>query len=196
MNKGIGLTSRAGKRSIKSRSQSEAISQDCDERQNLLNDADGDSDEGDPDNVWNNNYRVWKAKDEDHFGGDELLIPMVGRPPSKPPNDQCVEAEIQPDETLASVALKVNHFVLGSNSYVWPSFVVFQYNIPVAELKRVNRLLNEKDFYARKTIRIPVKPASLLTEILPASDQTILESNHNANHVSFSYSESPKGNEI
>jgi hypothetical protein len=109
MNKGVGLTSRAGKRSFKSRSHSEGFSLDGDERQNLLQDADdGASDEGDPDHVWNNNYRVWKAKDEDYIAGEELLIPMVGRPPSKPPNDQCVEAEIQPDETLASVALKVS----------------------------------------------------------------------------------------
>ena len=47
----------------------------------------------------------------------------------------------------------------------------FQYNVPLAELKRVNRLLNEKDFFAKKTIKIPVKPSSLLTEILPFSEK-------------------------
>jgi hypothetical protein len=41
----------------------------------------------------------------------------------------------------------------------------------LAELKRVNRLLNEKDFFAKKTIKIPIKPASLLTEILPFSEK-------------------------
>ena len=41
----------------------------------------------------------------------------------------------------------------------------------MAELKRVNRLLNENDFYAKKTIKIPVKAASLLTEILPFTEK-------------------------
>ena len=46
-----------------------------------------------------------------------------------------------------------------------------QYNVPVAELKRVNRLFNENDFYAKNTIKIPVKKSSLLTEILPFSER-------------------------
>lgn len=39
--------------------------------------------------------------------GDEILVPVPGRPPVRPPNDQCVEAEIQPGDTLASISLKV-----------------------------------------------------------------------------------------
>lgn len=68
--------------------------------------------------------------------------------PRPPPQDQCVEAEVQPGETLASISLK--------------------YNIPVGELKRVNNIYSDTQFYALKRIRIPVKTASLLTEILPA----------------------------
>ena len=48
----------------------------------------------------------------------------------------------------------------------------------MAELKRVNRLLKENDLFAKKTIKIPIKADSLLTEILPFSD--------NPNDVAYS----------
>jgi len=41
----------------------------------------------------------------------------------------------------------------------------------VAELKRVNNLLTENEFFALKRIKIPVKPSSLLTELLPSQTQ-------------------------
>jgi len=101
MNNGIGLTSRRS--TLKSRSHSEGLYNDFDERQNLLELSDGgfDNEERNQNDAWNNNYRTWKTKDE------EILIPMLGRPPSKPPIDQCVETEIRPEETLASISLKV-----------------------------------------------------------------------------------------
>jgi len=71
----------------------------------------------------------------------------VGSIPKAPPIDQCVEAEVQPGDTLTKISLK--------------------YNIPVAELKRVNNILSEQQFYALKRIKIPVRAASLLTELLP-----------------------------
>ena len=61
--------------------------------------------------------------------------------------DQCVEAEIIPGDTLAKVALR--------------------YNVPISELKRVNNLLNEAEFHALKTVKVPAKAHSLLTELLP-----------------------------
>ncbi|XP_078097632.1 lysM and putative peptidoglycan-binding domain-containing protein 4 isoform X2 [Mustelus asterias] len=39
-----------------------------------------------------------------------------------------------------------------------------QYGCSVADLKRVNHLIREQDFFALKTIKIPVKKHSLLTE--------------------------------
>jgi hypothetical protein len=42
-----------------------------------------------------------------------------------------------------------------------------KYNVQLAELKRVNNILQESEFFALKRIKIPVKPASLLTDILP-----------------------------
>ena len=102
----------------------------------------------------------------------------VGDTPRSPPLDQCVETEarnltiklhlnfelnlqfiftkiffndllqVQPGDTLAKLSLK--------------------YSIPVAELKRVNNILSDQYFYALKRIKIPVRTASLLTELLPS----------------------------
>ena len=76
----------------------------------------------------------------------------MGNVPKVPPLDQCVEAEVQPGDTLTKISLK--------------------YNIPVAELKRVNNIISENQFYALKRIKIPVRAASLLTELLPSVHQS------------------------
>ena len=94
------------------------------------------------DQNYNAKKRTRKLSDEVHRLVD------AGNTPPAPPLDQCVEAEVQPGDTLASISLK--------------------YNIPVAELKRVNNILAENQFFALKRIKIPVKAASLLTELLPA----------------------------
>lgn len=88
-------------------------------------------------------------KYEGKYSDDEdISLVNVGNAPPPPPLDQCVETEVQPGDTLPSLALK--------------------YNVALAELKRVNNILKENEFYALKRIRIPVKPASLLTELLPS----------------------------
>ena len=43
-----------------------------------------------------------------------------------------------------------------------PIFMLFQ----VAELKRINKIIQEKEFYALKSLKIPVKANSLLAEVL------------------------------
>ena len=60
---------------------------------------------------------------------------------------QTMDCNIQPSDTLLSLA--------------------FKYNVQVAELKRVNNILGDAEFFALKKIKIPVQPTSLLTEILP-----------------------------
>lgn len=62
------------------------------------------------------------------------------------PDLNLVEMEVPVGSSMASLALK--------------------YNLPVAELKRVNNIINESELYALKRIKIPVKPNSVLTEIL------------------------------
>jgi len=68
-------------------------------------------------------------------------------PASRYPKDQTIECDIQPSDTLHSISLK--------------------YNIPLAELKRVNNILSENEFYALKRIKIPVKPSSFLKDLIP-----------------------------
>ena len=58
-----------------------------------------------------------------------------------------MEADILASDTIAKVALR--------------------YNVPISELKRVNNLLNDAEFHALTTIKVPIKAASLLTELLP-----------------------------
>jgi len=67
--------------------------------------------------------------------------------PSRSPKDQTIECDIQPSDNLKSLSLK--------------------YNIPVSEIKRVNNIINEAEFFALKRIKIPVKPASFLNDLLP-----------------------------
>lgn len=68
---------------------------------------------------------------------DEDLSPSSRHPP-----DPTIQCDIQPKDTLLSLSLK--------------------YNVPLAELKRVNNILSDQGFYALKRIKIPVRPHSLL----------------------------------
>jgi len=75
--------------------------------------------------------------------------------------DQTMEYTIQPGDTLLSIS--------------------FKYNVQVAELKRVNMILNDAEFFALKKFKIPVHPTSLLTEILPGDpppEQGAFENNN------------------
>jgi len=94
------------------------------------------------------NGKKRKAKREDYSDDEDrenLAIPLNRTSTANP--DQCVEAEVQPGDTLQSLSLK--------------------YNVPLAELKRVNNLHRDTELYALKRVKIPVQYASLLTEILP-----------------------------
>eukprot|EP00092_Neocalanus_flemingeri_P096115 GFUD01122328.1.p1 GENE.GFUD01122328.1~~GFUD01122328.1.p1 ORF type:complete len:289 (-),score=82.45 GFUD01122328.1:253-1068(-) len=61
--------------------------------------------------------------------------------------DQTMECDIHASDTLLSLA--------------------FKYKVQVAEIKRVNNILGDAEFFALKKIKIPVRPSSLLTEVLP-----------------------------
>ncbi|XP_002730862.1 lysM and putative peptidoglycan-binding domain-containing protein 3-like [Saccoglossus kowalevskii] len=56
-----------------------------------------------------------------------------------------IERKIEDEDTLQSFAL--------------------QYGVPVSELKRINNLIIEQDFFRLKTIKVPVKKYGLLTEL-------------------------------
>lgn len=111
------LTSRMGKRYFPDRKSAEAK----DESKYLLEDDEAVETDNVSSLPWNNNFRIRKAKEEDSFEAAEVLVSGAGRPPTRPPNDQCAEAEIRPDDTLASIALRVRGF-----SYdLWHFFDIF-----------------------------------------------------------------------
>jgi len=75
--------------------------------------------------------------------------------------DQTMEYKIQPDDTLVSIS--------------------FKYKVQVAELKRINMILRDAEFFALKKMKIPVHPTSLLTEILPGDpppEQGVFQNNN------------------
>lgn len=108
------------------------------------------------DDIFQDDYEVQFSKDSyveskkrtRKLSDEPYALIDVGDTPKSPPLDQCVETEVQPGDTLAKLSLK--------------------YSIPVAELKRVNNILSDQYFYALKRIKIPVRTASLLTELLPS----------------------------
>lgn len=66
------------------------------------------------------------------------------------PPEPTLNLTIQPGDTLATIALK--------------------YNIPVAELKRVNNLFQDNEFFALQNLKLPLRSAnSVRTELLPDS---------------------------
>ena len=61
---------------------------------------------------------------------------------------------------------------------IYNFYLIFQYNIPLAELKRVNNIINEAEFFALKRLKIPVKTASFLTDLLPGIHQEERKNNN------------------
>lgn len=60
---------------------------------------------------------------------------LVYRDESPPPSEPMVDRPIGPGETLSAIALR--------------------YSLPLTELKRLNGLVTEQDFYARSSLKIP-----------------------------------------
>ncbi|XP_063225347.1 lysM and putative peptidoglycan-binding domain-containing protein 3 [Bacillus rossius redtenbacheri] len=80
------------------------------------------------------------ATDESSGDGDHLPLESFRQ-------ELCLEKQLQPGDTLQSLAL--------------------QFNCSTAELKRVNRILKENEIFALRVVKIPARCYSLLTERLP-----------------------------
>ncbi|XP_072326900.1 lysM and putative peptidoglycan-binding domain-containing protein 4 [Scyliorhinus torazame] len=72
---------------------------------------------------------------------------------------ECQWSSVTAEESNSTVFL-IREVVDGDNLNTF----ALQYGCSVADLKRVNHLIREQDFFALKTIKIPVKKHSLLTE--------------------------------
>merc|ERR1719431_154133 len=112
-------------------------------------------------------YRGGEEEESKALLGDDK-IPLASLHPKKregswspvrhQTRDQTIETDIQPSDTLLSLSLK--------------------YNVPLAELKRVNNFIRDDEFYALKRIKIPVRPTSLPTELLPGDHSDKLRNNN------------------
>ncbi|XP_068223917.1 lysM and putative peptidoglycan-binding domain-containing protein 3 [Palaemon carinicauda] len=103
------------------------------------------------------NVYVSCDEDEDEiFTAQVMELKKVGGRPKKSSSDtpvrfvseyeQLVNRPIQSGETLRSISLK--------------------YRVPLSELKRINNIMQENEFFALNSLKIPVKANSLLTEML------------------------------
>lgn len=92
-------------------------------------------------------------------GGDDLTAPMGS---SKLEDDQIdiqlhrmkpqehyIEAQVQEGDTLQAIALR--------------------FYCPISELKRINHIHKDNEIFARRTVKVPVTPYSVLTERLPTT---------------------------
>ncbi|XP_045522513.1 lysM and putative peptidoglycan-binding domain-containing protein 3 isoform X1 [Pieris brassicae] len=65
------------------------------------------------------------------------------------PQDHFIEAQVQEGDTLQAIALR--------------------FHCSISELKRINHIHKDNEIFARHTIKVPVTPYSVLTEIVPNS---------------------------
>ncbi|XP_055628654.1 lysM and putative peptidoglycan-binding domain-containing protein 4 [Toxorhynchites rutilus septentrionalis] len=83
------------------------------------------------------------------------------------PSEKWLEAQVLPGDTLQAVALR--------------------YNCTIAELKKLNKIDKENEIYARKIIKVPITPHSILLETLPKVHSSGSSSPKNIPDVSRSF---------
>ncbi|XP_055374533.1 lysM and putative peptidoglycan-binding domain-containing protein 3 [Condylostylus longicornis] len=82
---------------------------------------------------------------------EEVSLPMQK---ISPKIEKTLEAQVQDGDTLASIALR--------------------FHCTVAEIKRLNKIDKDNEIYARKIIKVPITPHSILLETLPAGENNTL----------------------
>uniref|UniRef100_A0A2A4K930 LysM domain-containing protein n=2 Tax=Heliothis virescens TaxID=7102 RepID=A0A2A4K930_HELVI len=90
------------------------------------------------------------------------------------PQDHFIEAQVQEGDTLQAIALR--------------------FYCSISELKRINHIHKDNEIFARRTIKVPVTPYSVLTELVPTqqtepvpstsnnASQTVIQELLNVNH--------------
>ncbi|KAF7397427.1 hypothetical protein HZH68_008649 [Vespula germanica] len=88
---------------------------------------------------------------DDENSGDEENFPLQPRTSStsSPRKVEVINVIVKPEDTLQALALR--------------------YRCTISELKRINKIHKENEIYARRSIKVPIQPFSILTEGL---DQT------------------------
>ncbi|CAL7949878.1 unnamed protein product [Xylocopa violacea] len=88
---------------------------------------------------------------DDENSGDEDAIPLQQRNKSVslPRKVEVINVPLKSDDTLQALALR--------------------YRCTISELKRINKIHKENEIHARRFIKVPIQPFSLLTETLEQS---------------------------
>ncbi|CAK1584328.1 unnamed protein product [Parnassius mnemosyne] len=67
------------------------------------------------------------------------------------PQDHFIEAQVQEGDTLQAIALR--------------------FHCSISELKRINHIHKDNEIFARRILKVPVTPYSVLTELIPTSQE-------------------------
>ncbi|XP_075981697.1 lysM and putative peptidoglycan-binding domain-containing protein 3 [Anticarsia gemmatalis] len=117
-----------------------------------------------------------KQRTRSMHGGDDMVGYNMGKKndanePSEiqlhriKPQDHFIEAQVQEGDTLQAIALR--------------------FYCSLSELKRINHIHKDNEIFARRTIKVPVTPYSVLTELIPTQppEPTPSTSTNNSNTV-------------
>lgn len=87
-------------------------------------------------------YDVMNNKKNDDNGRSDIQLYKIK------PQEHFIEAQVQEGDTLQAIALR--------------------FYCSIAELKRINQIHKDNEIFARRTIKVPVTPYSVLTELIPS----------------------------
>ncbi|XP_047031462.1 lysM and putative peptidoglycan-binding domain-containing protein 3 [Helicoverpa zea] len=108
-------------------------------------------------------------------GGDDLVAYAMGKKVELgehseiqlhriKPQEHFIEAQVQEGDTLQAIALR--------------------FYCSISELKRINHIHKDNEIFARRTIKVPVTPYSVLTELVPTQQtEPVPSTSNNASHT-------------
>lgn len=94
------------------------------------------------------------------------------------PIDKCVHLKC----TLMVKLNNISNFLLSLLSYICLIHRVL-YTLQISELKRINHIHKDNEIFARRTIKVPVTPYSVLTELIPTQNTEPVPSTSNNAHI-------------
>ncbi|XP_059054919.1 lysM and putative peptidoglycan-binding domain-containing protein 3 [Achroia grisella] len=106
------------------------------------------------------NYNILNNKKDDTDGTSDIMLHRIRA------QDHFIEAQVQEGDTLQALALR--------------------FRCSISELKRINQIHKDNEIYARRTIKVPVTPYSVLTEMIPTHLPELQSSSSNnvpTNHI-------------
>lgn len=123
---------------------------------------------GDDDPDEDGDICLFSLRDRSSTGAAAAAEALLPKP--QPATTTFLEKKLCSDDSLASLALR--------------------YGCTVAELKRVNNILTDQEIHGLRTIKVPIKPYSLLTEEIQNDNDAAAGDGHYENELESSSSSS------